>query len=89
MFENSSTILIDDIRNQNRQLYINLLVLRCTTIKPRISKEIIASFKRPPAKAGGFGHKMSATKVVIQAKVLLKALMLKYTQMLTKLIPQS
>jgi len=39
----------------------------------------LTMLKRPPAKAGGFGHEMSATKVAIQAEVLLKVHKLKHT----------
>ena len=35
--------------------------------------------KRPPAKAGGFGHKCRRLKSLFKAQVLLKALMLKHT----------
>lgn len=37
--------------------------------------------KRPPAKAGGFGHKCRRLKSVFKDKVLLKALMLKHTEL--------
>uniref|UniRef100_UPI0037C036EC hypothetical protein n=1 Tax=Halobacillus shinanisalinarum TaxID=2932258 RepID=UPI0037C036EC len=34
------------------------------------SLDPLVLFKRPPAKAGGFGHKMSTTKVVLKTEVI-------------------
>ncbi|MFD1361409.1 hypothetical protein ACFQ4A_07045, partial [Lentibacillus salinarum] len=42
-------------------------------------------FKRPPAKAGGFGHKCRRLKSLLQAEVLLKVLKLKHILNMTEL----
>ncbi|TDQ36564.1 GNAT family N-acetyltransferase [Aureibacillus halotolerans] len=43
-------------------------------------KNYVTTLKRPPAKAGGFGHEMSTTKVVTKTEVILKHLMLKQAE---------